>query len=130
MKRMKPTAAELDILRVLWDHGPSTVRFVNDILSEKKEVGYTTTLKIMQIMLEKGLLSREAVERKHIYTAAISEKEAQSIMLERILGAAFGGSASQLVMSALGNHKTSKEELKKIRKLIDQLENGSHGTDA
>ncbi len=122
MDRIKPTEAELDVLRILWDHGPNTVRFVNDILNKKKEVGYTTTLKIMQIMLEKNLLTREAKERKHIYTPGISEKETQSIMLDRILGAAFGGSASQLVMRTLGNHKTSKEELEKIREMIDKLE--------
>ena len=122
MDRTKPTEAELDILRILWDHGPSTVRFVNDLLNKKKEVGYTTTLKIMQIMIEKNLLTREAKDRKHIYTSMISEKETQSIMLDRILGAAFGGSASQLVMRTLGNHKTSKEELEKIREMIDKLE--------
>jgi len=123
MERTKPTEAELDVLRILWDHGPNSVRFVNDVLNKKKEVGYTTTLKIMQIMLEKNILSRESIEKKHIYTPGISEKETQSIMLDRLLGAAFGGSASQLVMRTLGNHKTSKEELEKIRELIDKLEN-------
>lgn len=122
MERTKPTGAELNILRVLWDHGPCTVRFVNDILNKKKEVGYTTTLKIMQIMLEKNLLTREVRDKKHIYSTGISEKETQSIMLDRLLDAAFSGSASQLVIRTLGNHKTSKKELEQIREMIDKLE--------
>lgn len=122
MDRFRPTNAEMDILRVLWDHGPATVRYVNETLSREKKVGYTTTLKIMQIMLDKQLLTREVREKKHVYSAAIAEKKVQGIMLDRLLDSAFGGSASQLVIRALGNHRASREELEMIRELIDKLE--------
>ena len=122
MNQFKPTDAEMNVLRVLWDHGPSTVRFVNETLSRGKKVGYTTTLKIMQIMLDKKLLTRESREKKHVYSAAAGEKEVQAIMLDKLLDSAFGGSASQLVLRALGNHSTSREELEMIRELIDKLE--------
>ena len=119
---IKPTEAELEILRILWESGPSTVRFINEKLNEKKEVGYTTTLKIMQIMTAKKLLERDASQRSHIYRAILKESETQNHLLERLMETAFGGSASKLVMRALGSHKTSKEELRKIRKLLDERE--------
>ena len=121
-KNSKPTSAELEILQILWKNDAATVKTVNDILNQKKEVGYTTTLKIMQIMFEKGLLEREKEGRSHIYTPAKKESETQNIMLEKVLETAFGGSASKLVLQALGRSKTSEAELKEIKKFIEQME--------
>lgn len=118
----RPTEAELEILQILWKHGPCTVRFVNDQLNQKKTVGYTTTLKIMQIMFEKKLLERDESTRSHLYRAVVKEKETQGLLLDRFLDTAFGGSALKLVMQALGNHKASKEEISQIRDLLDNLE--------
>lgn len=118
-----PTDAELNILHVLWQQGPCTVRQVNDILSTHKEVGYTTTLKFMQIMAEKGLVKRDTSSRTHIYTAAVQEKDTQGNLLDSFLHSTFNGSAMNLVMQALGNHKTTKEELQEIKDLIKKLEN-------
>ncbi len=127
----KPTDAELEILQVLWQNGPSTVRFVNDTLNEQRspdqQIGYTTTLKMMQLMTEKGLLGRDASQRTHIFEANLRQEVAQKNLLNRLLATAFGGSASKLVMQALGQSKTSKAELEEIKKLIRDLEKG--GTD-
>lgn len=119
---IKPTDSELEILAFLWQNGPSTVRQVHDFLAKTKDAGYTTTLKLMQIMQEKGLLSRTEESRSHIYTAQVSEEETQQSLLGRFVETAFRGSAAQLVMQALGNHKTSTEELDEIRQLLDELE--------
>jgi len=118
----RPTEAELEILQILWKHGPCTVRFVNDQLNRKRTVGYTTTLKIMQLMFEKKLLERDETARSHLYLAVIKENETQGLLLDRFLETAFGGSALKLVMQALGNHKASKEEISQIRDLLDNLE--------
>lgn len=118
---MKPTDSELEILQIIWAKGPSTVRQVNEELSRSKEVGYTTTLKLMQIMHEKNLLSRTEEGRYHIYTALVTEGDTRQNLLDRFVETTFRGSAAQLVMQALGNSKTSKEELDEIQKLIDQL---------
>ncbi len=125
-KNLKPTESELEILTVLWKHGPSTVRFVNDILNERKPVGYTTTLKFLQIMTEKGMVERSADSRTHIYSAILRQEDVQNQMLDKLLTNVFGGSAKKLVMQALGNHKASPEELKEIRELIKKLEGGKH----
>jgi predicted transcriptional regulator len=114
----RPTEAELEILRCLWDNGPSTVRDVNNILSRERQVGYTTTLKIMQIMSEKGLVTRDLDGRTHIYSAAVSEVETQRKLVDRLLESAFGGSAKSMMMQLLGNHKSSKTELDEIKKYI------------
>lgn len=119
---IQPTDAELEILQVLWENGPSTVRFINEQLNERKHVGYTTTLKIMQIMTDKGILSRQKKGRTHIYKTILKENETQSLLVDKLLKIAFGGSASKLVMQTLGNKKTSKEELQKIKELIAILE--------
>lgn len=121
----KPTESELEILQVLWQHGPSTVRFVNQQLSQNKEVGYTTTLKIMQIMYDKHLVKRNDENRTHVYEANVTEEATQKHMLNKFLDIAFRGSASKLVMQALGNHKASKEELDQIRKLLDKIQGGA-----
>lgn len=118
----KPTESELEILQVLWQHGPSTVRFVNDELSKKRDVGYTTTLKLLQLMLEKVLVLREDSTKTHIYRAAVREEETQGLLLDRFVESAFGGSAMKLVMQALGNRTTSQEELQQIRRLLNDIE--------
>ena len=123
-RAVKPTEAELEILQVLWENGPSTVRFVNERLNRKKRVGYTTPLKIMQIMTDKNLVRRNEDSRSHIYRAMIEREETQSILLDRFLQNTFGGSAMKLVVQALGNHKPSKDELEQIKEFIKQLEGG------
>ena len=120
--RPRPTEAELEILQILWKHSPCTVRFVNDKLNDKKEVGYTTTLKIMQIMFDKDILKRDESKRSHLYSPAAKETETQSLLLDKFLQTAFAGSAMKLVMQALGNHKASKEEISRIREFLDNLE--------
>jgi predicted transcriptional regulator len=118
---IEPTRSELEILQVLWQHGPSTVRFVNDRLNEeKRQVNYTSTLKLMQIMLDKGLLTRDDSEVKHVYTAAEEENKTKGFLLERFLDTMYNGSASNLMMQLLGNKKTSKKEIDAIRALIDK----------
>ena len=118
---IEPTKAELEILQVLWKHGPSTVRLVNEKLNEeKREVNYTSTLKLMQIMLEKGLLTRDDSEMKHVYAAAEDESKTKSFLLERFVDNLYEGSASNLMMQLLGNKKTSKKELDAIKALIDK----------
>lgn len=123
-KTIKPTESELEILQVLWENGPSSVREVNDHLSRKREVGYTTTLKLLQIMTEKKLVVRIEKERKHIYSAEASREETQILLLDRFLESTFSGAAMKMVMQVLGNHKASKEELDEIKKLIKKLEGG------
>ena len=120
----KPTEGELEILQVIWEHGPSTVRFVNDQLSKQKRVGYTTTLKLMQIMSDKRLLKRDTTGKTHIYAAAVSQQKTQQQLIDKLMTTAFGGSAMQLVMQALGNKKSTKEEINEIRAFLDQLEGG------
>lgn len=126
----KPTDVELEILQVLWQHGPSTVRFVNDELNKARETetGYTTTLKMLQLMTEKGLTSRDTSTRTHIYKAEITQEATQKTLVNRLMDTAFGGSAKKLVMQALGNKKTSKKELEEIKKMIDDLEKGGNAS--
>ena len=118
----KPTDSELEILMILWEHGPVSVRFVNDILNEEREVGYTTTLKLMQIMVDKGIAKRDTANRTHIYRAAINESDTQKQLLKTFVDATFRGSAMKMVMQALGNHQASKQELDEIKALIDKME--------
>lgn len=120
---IRPTESELQILQVLWSEGPSSVRTVNEIICEEKETGYTTTLKLMQIMVDKGLLTRDTSSRTHIYKAAFDKTETQGTLLASFLKNTFGGSTTQMVMQALGNHKASKTELQEIKELIEKLEN-------
>jgi len=120
----QPTDAELGILQILWKAGPSTVRFVNEQLNEQqeKEIGYTTTLKLMQIMTEKNLLSRNTETRTHVYRAEAVQGDTQKALLKKFVDAAFQGSATNLVMQALGNHETSQQELDEIKALIERIE--------
>lgn len=119
---IKPTESELEILNILWSEGPCNVRMVNEIINEQKEVGYTTTLKLMQIMTQKGLVERDESSRSHIYSAKIKAQDIQEQMLDKLLNTAFGGSASKLVLSALGSGKASAGELEEIKALIQKLE--------
>ena len=123
MSKKKPTESELEILQILWEKGPSSVRDVNDELNRGREVGYTTTLKTMQIMSEKGLAERDTAKRTHIYNAMNPQGETQSYLLGEFLQSAFRGSAKKLVLQALGNHNTTKAELDEIKSLIEKLEN-------
>lgn len=121
-KQIKPTDSELEILGILWEKGASTVREVHEILEKTKEAGYTTTLKLMQIMHDKGLLDRDTSSKTHVYTAAISQESTQQQLLNKMIDTVFNGSASQLVMQALGNHQSSKEELDRIKQYLDEIE--------
>lgn len=122
-QKITPTAAELEILNVLWEAQPLTVKDVHDKLTETKEVGYTTTLKIMQNMLGKGLLSREPNGKSHLYSTTFKQEETRGKLLDRFLESTFSGSASSLVMQLLGNKRTSKKELDEIKRIINQMEN-------
>lgn len=119
---IQPTASELEILQILWKSGPLSVRDVHDVISAHKSSGYTTTLKIMQLMFEKGLLSRESEGRKHIYRAAIEEETTQGRLLDNFMQKAFGGSAVKLVMQALGGGRTSKKEIEEIKAYLNQIQ--------
>lgn len=121
-KQIKPTQSELEILSVLWEKGPSTVREVHEVLAQSKDAGYTTTLKLLQIMHEKGLLTRDTSSKTHVYSPAVSQEKTQRVLLDKMIDTVFNGSASQLVLQALGHHKSSKEELKKIKEYLDEIE--------
>lgn len=125
----RPTDAELAILRVLWERGPSTVRDVQEALARVAPTGYTTALKLLQIMTEKGLVLRDESQRTHVYRASRSEEQTQRQLVGDLVRRAFGGSASGLVMQALAARKASAEELAEIREMIDRLqrEQGSGG---
>ena len=118
----RPTDAELAILRVLWQRGPSTVREVHEDLSRTHDSGYTTTLKLLQIMIDKGLVVRDESQRAHVYASRLSEQKTQRQLLGDLIDRAFGGSPAKLVMQALSGTKTSAEELTAIRQLIDRME--------
>ncbi len=118
----RPTESELHILRVLWSKGPSTVRAVHEVLSETRSAGYTGTLKLMQIMAEKGLVIRDESNRSHVYSAAIREEQSQKQLVKDLLTSAFRGSADKLVMQALSAKKVTDEELTEIRRMLDELE--------
>ena len=124
-KPPKPTDAELAILRVLWQRGPSTVREVWEQLNPEQGTGYTTVLKIMQIMVEKGLLARDETDRSHVYRAARSEAQTQRQVVGHLLDRLFSGSAPKLVMQALAAKKATPAELAEIRRLLDNMEGGS-----
>lgn len=121
VKYIKPTESELEILQVLWEKGVASVREVHEELAKVKEAGYTTTLKLMQIMHEKGLVKRDDSIKTHLYQPAVSREKTQKHLLGKMINTLFGGSTTQLVMQALGNHKASSEELEEIQKLIDNL---------
>ena len=121
VKYIKPTESELEILQVLWQEGTASVREVHEELAKSKDVGYTTTLKLMQIMFEKGLVKRDATFKTHIYEAQVSRDKTQKHLLNKMIDTLFGGSPTQLVLQALGNHKASDEELEEIQQLLNNL---------
>jgi BlaI family penicillinase repressor len=116
----KPTDAELAILRVLWERGPSTVRQVYDEIGRERPLAYTTALKLLQIMTDKGLVDRDERDRTHVYSARLSEDQTQRQLVRDLLDRAFGGSASKLVMQALATKRASTDELREIRRALDK----------
>jgi len=122
-KTIRPTESELEILQALWAKGLATVREVHEDLAKTKDVGYTTTLKLMQIMHEKGLVKRDDSMRTHVYQAAVNKENTQKHLLSKMIDSLFGGSSTQLVIQALGENKASPEELEKIQALLDNLKN-------
>ena len=120
----RPTDAELEILTVLWSRGPSTVRDVHEVICKRRPAQYTTVLKLMQIMAEKGLVSRDEQNRAHVYAAGRPREWTQRQLAGDLMERAFGGSAAEMMMGALGAHKASKQELAEIRRLLDKLEEG------
>jgi BlaI family penicillinase repressor len=121
-KPFEPTKSELEILQVLWEIGPATVRAVNDELLKQKDINYTTTLKLMQIMAEKGILKRDETQMKHIYSVAEPEEKTKGHLLDKFVDSMYKGSSSKLVMQLLGNKNASAAELQEIKALLDKLE--------
>ncbi|RYY59904.1 MAG: BlaI/MecI/CopY family transcriptional regulator [Chitinophagaceae bacterium] len=120
-KLIKPTESELEILQILWTRGIATVREVHEELASTKDVGYTTTLKLMQIMNEKGLVKRDDSMRTHVYQAAVNKEKTQKHLLGKMIDSLFGGSSTQLVIQALGENKANPEEIEKIQALLNDL---------
>lgn len=120
----QPTPAELSILHVLWAHGPSTVREVQERLDQQRPTGYTTALKLLQIMTDKGLVRRDETARAHVYAAQAPQQQTQRRLVRDLLDRAFGGSATKLVLQALSSRKTSRADLARIREMLDRLEGG------
>ncbi len=122
-RELLPTKSEMDVLQVLWQNGPSTVRFVHDTLNKQKEaVQYTSTLKLMQVMTEKGMLKRDESNMKHIYIPELEEKKTKGFILDRFVDSVYNGSISSLMIALLGNGKTSKKELQKVKELLNKLD--------
>ena len=121
LKTIKPTESELEILQILWKKGLATVREVHEELAHIKDAGYTTTLKLMQIMNEKGLVKRDDSMRTHVYQAAVNKERTQKHLLSKMIDSLFGGSSTQLVIQALGETKASPDELEKIQALLNDL---------
>ena len=119
----KPTESELEILQVIWKNGQCTVRDVHEELSKNKDAGYTTTLKLMQIMNDKGMLVRDTTSKTHLYKALITREQAQNTALDKILDTVFKGSTADLVIQALGQHRASKDEIDAIKNYLQQFEN-------
>ena len=122
---VRPTGAELEILGVLWERGPSTVREVHHRLARGRDLGYTTVLKTLQIMAEKGLVRRDESQRAHVYSARLPEAQTQRQLVRDLLERAFDGSAMKLVMHALADRRASPEEIARIRQLLDEMEGGA-----
>jgi len=119
---MKPTESELEILQLLWEHGPLTVRALNEHLNKQRRVGYTTSLKMMQLMTEKGILTRNTTQRSHIYAPTLQPDNVQSNILDHVLKTVFMGDRSKLVLQALGNHQATREEISELKALIQKME--------
>jgi len=118
----RPTQAELEILRVLWERGPSTVRDVHTTLAKERAIGYTTVLKFMQIMAEKGLVARDETERAHVYKAKVAQEQTQRQLVRHLLEGAFGGSATKLMMQALASKPATADEIAQMRKMLEEFD--------
>jgi len=121
MIKKKPTEGEMEILQILWRMGPCTVRSVHEELIKNKEAGYTTTLKLMQIMYEKGLVDRDTSSKSHVYSAMLNQDKIEKQLVGKMINDVFSGSASRLVMQALGNHQASEQEIEEIKKYLNSL---------
>ena len=121
---IKPTESELEILQVIWKKGECTVRDVHEELAKTKDAGYTTTLKLMQIMHDKGMVERDTTSKTHLYKALVSREQAQQTALDKIISTVFKGSTSDLVIQALGHHRASKDEIDAIKNYLKQFEKG------
>jgi BlaI family penicillinase repressor len=119
--KVKPTESELEILQILWEKKQCTVRDVHEILTTNKEAGYTTTLKLMQIMHEKGLVKRDTSAKTHIYSPLVNQQKTQQHLVRKMIDDVFNGSASRMVMQALGNQSASNDEIDAIKKYLDEL---------
>jgi predicted transcriptional regulator len=119
--KVKPTESELEILQILWEKKQCTVRDVHEILTTNKEAGYTTTLKLMQIMHEKGLVARDTSAKTHIYSPLVNQQKTQQHLVRKLIDDVFNGSASRMVMQALGNQNASNDEIDAIKKYLDEL---------
>jgi BlaI family penicillinase repressor len=124
-KKIEPTKSELEILQVLWQHGPSPVRFVMQEINKIRELNYTATLKLMQFMVDKGILKRDESRMQHIYHVIEDEKKTKEHLLDKFLDTLYQGSAGSLMMQLAGNKKTTKEDLQKMKELLDKLEKDS-----
>ena len=120
-KQNKPTEGELEILQILWTKQSATVREIHEVIIKTKDAGYTTTLKLMQIMFEKGIVTRDSSNKTHIYQPAVSKEKTQTLFLDKMIDSLFSGSPAQLVMQALGNHKASKKELEEISNYLKTI---------
>jgi BlaI family penicillinase repressor len=118
----QPTPSELELLQILWNRGPSTVREIHEVMSREKDIGYTSALKLLQIMTTKGLVTRIEEQRAHVYTAALPAEKTKQQMAADVLQRVFRGSASQLMQHALSGKRSSKQEIDEIRKLLDEYE--------
>jgi BlaI family transcriptional regulator, penicillinase repressor len=119
----EPTRSEMDVVRILWRHGPSTVRFVHDIFNRQKTaVQYTSTLKLMQVMNEKGMLGRDETNMKHIYSPLMEEQKTKGFILDKFIDSMYQGSVGNMVIALLGNDKTSKDDLQKVKDLLAKMD--------
>ena len=125
-KKDGPSEAELEILQVLWEMEPATVKDIHEEIAKKKAVGYTTTLKQIQRMFDKGLVSRKRDGKSHLYSSKVDQRETQSNLFNKLLDTAFKGSAMKLVMHALGKSQASPEEIRQLRQLLDKMEGGKN----
>lgn len=122
MNEKKPTESEMEILQILWRLGSCTVRDVHEEVIKNKDAGYTTTLKLMQIMHEKGLVDRDTSSKSHIYNATLNQDKVEKQLVGKMIDDVFSGSASRLIMQALGNHRASEKEIEEIKKYLDNLD--------
>lgn len=122
IKKIEPTRSELEILQVLWEHGPSTVRFVMEELNKKREMNYTAVLRLMQLMADKGILQRDQTQMQHVYRVVEEENKTKEHLLDKFLDTLYKGSAASLIIHLVDNKQATKEEIKKIKALLDKME--------